>query len=425
MAIDMMTTPAVKEIESSADYGKFEIEPLEPGFGVTLGNSLRRVLLSSLPGAAITSVSIEGIAHEFSSIENVKEDVTEILLNIKEINVLSHSADPVRISLDQHGPREVTAGDIECPSDIEIRNPGQHIATLDSPKAQLRMDLMVERGKGYVTAERNKKEGQAIGVIPIDAIFTPVRKANFFVEKTRVGQETEWDKLVVEVWTDGTLAPVEAVSRAAAAPGARQRSSQPSRRRADRGSRAQRARPQLPQGKRHHQGRPAGGDEAGRAADSAQLRSEVARRDSREARAARAGHAGRAGHAVPADGEVTGTLMRHRIAGRKFGRSAAHRQSMTRNQVTSLLRYGRITTTEAKAKELRRWVERVITDAKPDDLNARRKVALYVNDREVSNKLFTTYLERYKERPGGYTRVVKLPPRKSDASPMAIIELVE
>jgi DNA-directed RNA polymerase subunit alpha len=215
MAIDMMTTPAVKEIESSADYGKFEIEPLEPGFGVTLGNSLRRVLLSSLPGAAITSVSIEGIAHEFSSIENVKEDVTEILLNIKEINVLSHSADPVRISLDVHGPRDVTAGDIECPSDIEIRNPGQHIATLDSPKAQLRMDLMVERGKGYVTAERNKKEGQAIGVIPIDAIFTPVRKANFFVEKTRVGQETEWDKLVVEVWTDGTLAPVEAVSRAA------------------------------------------------------------------------------------------------------------------------------------------------------------------------------------------------------------------
>ena len=246
MAIDMMTTPAVKEIESSADYGKFEIEPLEPGFGVTLGNSLRRVLLSSLPGAAITSVSIEGIAHEFSSIENVKEDVTEILLNIKEINVLSHSADPVRISLDVHGPRDVTAGDIECPSDIEIRNPGQHIATLDSPKAQLRMDLMVERGKGYVTAERNKKEGQAIGVIPIDAIFTPVRKANFFVEKTRVGQETEWDKLVVEVWTDGTLAPGRGRQprrravhrspralrpvrrqprRAAAAPGARQRSS--------------------------------------------------------------------------------------------------------------------------------------------------------------------------------------------------------
>lgn len=216
MAVEMITVPAVHEVETSADYGKFEIEPLEPGFGVTLGNSLRRVLLSSLPGAAITSVSIDGVAHEFSAVPHVKEDVTEILLNVKEINVVSHSPDPVRISLDARGPREVTAADIETTSDVEIRNPGQHIATLDGPKSQLRMDMVVERGKGYVPAERNKKEGQPIGVIPIDAIFTPVRKANFWVEKTRVGQETEWDKLVVEVWTDGTLAPVDAVSHAAA-----------------------------------------------------------------------------------------------------------------------------------------------------------------------------------------------------------------
>ncbi len=216
MAIDVVTAPVVREIESSGDYGKFEIEPLEPGFGVTLGNSLRRVLLSSLPGAAITSVQIDGVAHEFSAIPQVREDVTEILLNVKEINVVSHSDDPVRLTLDARGPKEVTAADIETPSDVEVRNPAQHIASLDGPKAQLRMDLMVERGKGYVTAERNKKEGQPIGVIPIDAIFTPVRMANFAVEKTRVGQETEWDKLVVEVWTDGTLAPVEAVSQAAA-----------------------------------------------------------------------------------------------------------------------------------------------------------------------------------------------------------------
>ncbi len=216
MAIDVVTAPVVREIESSGDYGKFEIEPLEPGFGVTLGNSLRRVLLSSLPGAAITSVQIDGVAHEFSAIPQVREDVTEILLNVKEINVVSHSDDPVRLTLDARGPKEVTAADIETPSDVEVRNPAQHIASLDGPKAQLRMDLMVERGKGYVTAERNKKEGQPIGVIPIDAIFTPVRMANFSVEKTRVGQETEWDKLVVEVWTDGTLAPVEAVSQAAA-----------------------------------------------------------------------------------------------------------------------------------------------------------------------------------------------------------------
>src|SRR5947209_2819061 len=213
--VDMITTPTVRELETNAEYGRFEIEPLEPGFGVTLGNSLRRVLLSSLPGAAITSVSIDGVAHEFSAIPQVREDVTEILLNVKEINVVSHTDDPVRLTLDVRGPKAVSAGDIETPSDVEVRNPEQHIATLDGPRAALRMDLTVERGKGYVTAERNKKEGQPIGVIPIDAIFTPVRMANFSVEKTRVGQETEWDKLVVEVWTDGTIAPVEAVSKAA------------------------------------------------------------------------------------------------------------------------------------------------------------------------------------------------------------------
>lgn len=213
--VDTIRTPSVRELESTEDYGRFEIEPLEPGFGTTLGNSLRRVLLSSLPGAAITAVSIEGVAHEFSVIPHVKEDVTEILLNIKEINVVCHSEEPVRLTLDVRGPKVVTAGDIEVPSDVEIRNPEQYICTLDGQNARLRMDLTVERGKGYLPAERTKKEGQPIGVIPLDAIFTPVRKANFTVEKTRVGQETEWDRLLIEVWTDGTMSPVEAVSKAA------------------------------------------------------------------------------------------------------------------------------------------------------------------------------------------------------------------
>jgi DNA-directed RNA polymerase subunit alpha len=213
--VELIHAPSVRELESTQDYGRFEIEPLEPGFGTTLGNSLRRVLLSSLPGAAVTSVSIDGVSHEFSAVPHVKEDVTEILLNIKNINVISHTDEPVRMTLDVRGPKVVTAGDIDTPSDVEIRNPELHICTLDGPQAQLRIDMTVERGKGYVTAERNKKEGQPIGVIPIDAIFTPVRKANFSVEKTRVGQETEWDRLLVEVWTDGTLQPVEAVSQAA------------------------------------------------------------------------------------------------------------------------------------------------------------------------------------------------------------------
>ena len=207
--------PRITSESAEQNRGTFTIEPLDRGFGYTFGNSLRRVLLSSLSGAAVTSVSIEGVSHEFSALPHVKEDVTEILLNVKGLNVISHVDEPVRMTLDARGPRQVRAGDIETTSDVEICNPDLHICTLDGPQAQLRMDLTVERGKGYVPAERNKKEGQPIGVIPIDAIFTPVRKANFSVEKTRVGQDTEWDRLLVEVWTDGTMPPVEAVSQAA------------------------------------------------------------------------------------------------------------------------------------------------------------------------------------------------------------------
>jgi len=206
--------PQVKSIENSATYGKFEIEPLEPGFGTTLGNALRRVLLSTLKGAAVTSVSIEGVAHEFSSIPYVKEDVTEIILNLKGLNLISYSDDPVRLTLDVTGPREVKASDIQAPSDVEIVNPDLYICTL-AAKGHLRMELNVERGKGYVPADRNKREGQPIGVIPIDAIFSPVEKANFTVEKTRVGQSTDYDRLLIEVWTDGTMSPEEAVSHAA------------------------------------------------------------------------------------------------------------------------------------------------------------------------------------------------------------------
>jgi DNA-directed RNA polymerase subunit alpha len=207
--------PQVKSIENSTSYGKFEIEPLEPGFGTTLGNALRRVLLSTLKGAAVTSVSIEGVAHEFSSIPYVKEDVTEIILNLKGLNLISYSDDPVRLTLDVTGPKEVKASDIQAPSDVEIVNPELYICTLDSNKGRLRMELTVERGKGYVPAERNKREGQPIGVIPIDSIFSPVEKANFVVEKTRVGQSTDYDRLIIEVWTDGTMSPEEAVSHSA------------------------------------------------------------------------------------------------------------------------------------------------------------------------------------------------------------------
>lgn len=217
MALDtqMVVNPQVRRIEGDQRYGKFEIEPLEPGFGTTLGNTLRRVLLSSLWGAAVTSIQIEGVAHEFTSVPHVKEDVTEIILNLKQLSLRSFTEDPLTLTLDVRGPAEVHASDIRTPSDVEIVNPDLYICTI-ADRGHLRMEMTVERGKGYVPAERNKREGQPIGVIPIDAIFSPVVKANFLVEKTRVGQATDYDRLVLEVWTDGTLSPEEAVSAAAA-----------------------------------------------------------------------------------------------------------------------------------------------------------------------------------------------------------------
>jgi DNA-directed RNA polymerase subunit alpha len=209
-----MTNPTVHKVDGADIYGRFQIEPLEPGFGTTLGNTLRRVLLSSLWGAAVTSIQIDGIAHEFTSVPHVKEDVTEIILNLKQLCLKSYTEDPVSVTLDVKGPAEVHASDIQTTSDVEVVNPDLYICTI-AAKGHLRMELNVERGKGYVPAERNKREGQPIGVIPIDAIFSPVTKVNFSTEKTRVGQSTDFDRLILEVWTDGTITPEEAVSTAA------------------------------------------------------------------------------------------------------------------------------------------------------------------------------------------------------------------
>ncbi len=216
MAIDTQITvnTQVRRLEASANYGKFDIEPLDPGFGTTLGNTLRRVLLSSLWGAAVTSIQIDGVAHEFTAIPHVKEDVTEVILNLKKLRLKSFTEDPITLLLDVKGPAEVRASHIQANADVEIVNPDLYICTL-AAKGHLRMELNVEKGKGYVPAERNKHEGQPIGVIPIDSIFSPVEKANFVVEKTRVGQSTDYDRLIIEVWTDGTMSPEEAVSHSA------------------------------------------------------------------------------------------------------------------------------------------------------------------------------------------------------------------
>ncbi|MCL5038971.1 MAG: DNA-directed RNA polymerase subunit alpha [Firmicutes bacterium] len=208
--------PRIEVVARSEDgsYGKFLVEPLERGYGTTLGNSLRRVLLSSLPGAAITSVKIEGVLHELSTIPGVLEDVTDIILNLKGVALKHYSTEPKLLRLEKEGEGEVTAGDIIGDADIEILNPDHHIATLDKG-GRLFAEMTVEVGRGYAAAEKNKRPDQGIGVIPIDALFAPVKKVNYTVGDTRVGQVTDYDRLSLEVWTNKALRPDEAVSLAA------------------------------------------------------------------------------------------------------------------------------------------------------------------------------------------------------------------
>ncbi|MCK9217802.1 MAG: DNA-directed RNA polymerase subunit alpha [Firmicutes bacterium] len=205
--------PKIECVEMTEDfkYGKFVVEPLERGNGITLGNSLRRILLSALPGAAVSQVKIDGVLHEFSTIPGVKEDVTEIILSIKELAFRLHGENNKIIRIEAQGEQVVTAEDIIADADIEIINPDLHIATLGE-ESRLYMEMTVEKGRGYATAEKNKQSGQPIGVIPIDSIFTPVKKVNYFVENTRVGNRTDFDKLTLEIWTNGAIKPDEAAS---------------------------------------------------------------------------------------------------------------------------------------------------------------------------------------------------------------------
>ena len=200
-------------LSADGTYGKFVVEPLERGFGTTLGNSLRRVLLSSLPGVAVTSIKIDGVLHEFSTIPGVKEDVTEIVLNMKGLTAKLHCDGAKTVEISAEGPCEVTADSIKCDSEVEILNPEMHIATLGDG-ARLYMEITLDKGRGYISAERNKANMQnnVIGILPIDSIYTPVLKVNFGVENTRVGQITDYDKLTLEVWTDGTISARDAVS---------------------------------------------------------------------------------------------------------------------------------------------------------------------------------------------------------------------
>ncbi len=206
--------PKIEIQEKTETYGRFVVEPLERGYGTTLGNSLRRILLSSLPGSAVTAIKIDGVLHEFSTIPGVVEDVTDIVLNIKELLVILHSDEPVVGRIQKEGPGEIYASDISIGPEVEILNPDLVIATLEDD-GKLNLEMRIERGRGYISAERNKRANMPIGEIAIDSIFTPVTRVNFTVENTRVGHVTDYDKLILETWTNGSIAPEEAVSLAA------------------------------------------------------------------------------------------------------------------------------------------------------------------------------------------------------------------
>ena len=205
--------PEIEKVaeDDNSTYGKFVVEPLERGYGVTLGNALRRILLSSLPGVAVTSIKIDGVLHEFTTVPGVLEDVTEIILNVKQLSLKLHTDEPKTIYIDVDTEGEITAGDIKEDADVEVLNPDLHIATLESGH-RLYMEMTIEKGRGYVSSEKNKSNNQQIGVISIDSIYTPVIKVNYKVDNTRVGQVTDYDKLTLEVWTDGSIKPDEAIS---------------------------------------------------------------------------------------------------------------------------------------------------------------------------------------------------------------------
>jgi len=208
-----MVLPKIEGEATSQNYGRYIISPLESGYGITLGNSLRRVLLSSLPGAAITSMRLTDVHHEFSDIPHVKEDMTQVMLQLKQVRLKLYGEEPVRLRLEVRGEGTVTAADIQCPSEVEIINPDLYLFTVDNDKARLEMELMVEPGRGYVPADSRGR--LPIGELPVDAIFSPVRRCNYSVARARVGQMTNYDKLIMDIWTDGSIRPQEALSQAA------------------------------------------------------------------------------------------------------------------------------------------------------------------------------------------------------------------
>ena len=429
--------PKIVHEEVDDHRGIFVMEPLDRGFGYTFGNSLRRVLLSSLEGAAVTSVKIEGVAHEFTTLPGVREDVTDIILNFKNLISRLHGESPeVEVRLQKKGAGVVTAGDIEAPAELEILNPELEIAHL-SDKGRLEITLTIGRGRGYVPAENNRGPEHTIGVIPVDSIFSPVRRVSYDVEAARVGQRTDYDRLTLDVTTDGSIDPRDAIGEAAeilirqlaiftdldaiegladaASRGGAGRGAARARdgELPDRGAGAGRPLVQLPEARRHRDHRRPRVEDGERAGRDPELRQEVDRRGQGDPGHPRAQPPGRR------------RSMRHHRAGRKLGRDSAHRKALYANLAGALIEHGRIRTTVTKAKAVRPIAEQMITLARKGDIHSRRQALAFLRSQDVVYKLFSEVAPRFEGRPGGYSRIVKLGPRQGDAAEMAYLELVD
>jgi DNA-directed RNA polymerase subunit alpha len=421
---------------ASATFGRFTTEAYERGFGTTVGNALRRVLLSSLTGAAVTTVKIEGVLHEFSTIPGVTEDVTSIILNVKGLRLALHTDKPKTIRLKKKGPGEAKGSDIIHDADISILTPNLHIATLDKD-ATLDLEMTVKHGRGYVPAERNKEEGLPIGVIAIDSIFSPIKRVNFHVENARVGRMTDYDKLTLEIWTDGTISPSDALSTAAGIlrdhveifinPEARVEG------RAElSGDDAQR---EINKNLFRSVNELELSVRAANCLKNANIKTIADLVQKSEAEMLKTKNFGKKSlneikeiltdmglqRSQERVGEGT---VRHRKKGRQLGRQTKHRWALFRSLVTSLLEHERIETTEAKAKEIRGFTDRMITLGKDGSLPARRRALSFLRSKDVVSKLFSDVAGRFKDRPGGYTRMVKTRRRIGDAAELVAIELV-
>ena len=434
--------PKIVHEEINENRGVFVIEPLDRGFGYTFGNSLRRVLLSSLEGAAVTSVKIEGVAHEFTTLPGVREDVTDLILNLKNLICRLHGESPeIEVHIAKKGAGAVTAADIEAPAELEILNPELEIANL-SDKGKLEVTLTIGRGRGYVPAELNRGVETTIGVVPVDSIFSPVRRVSYDVEAARVGQRTDYDKLTLDVTTDGSIDPREAIGQAAeilirqlaiftdiekiegfgeAAAAAELGTPEVSLAHGMENFPIE----ELELGVRSYNclkrvGIETIGDLVTKSEGELAAIPNFGKKSIEEVKETLAD-----ARPHPPRRRGVGEAMRHQRTGKKLGRDSSHRKALYANLTGALIEHGRIKTTEAKAKAVKPVAEQMITLGRRGDLHARRQALAFLRSNDVVHKLFADVGPRFVDRPGGYSRIVKLGARQGDAAEMVYLELVD